>query len=260
MPGEARSTSAARPRRLRADARRNRERLLGAARDALIEQGADAPLDDVARRAGVGIATLYRHFPDRPALLRQVALDLLGHSAHEARTALAEEPDAFRALARYAHRALDLRIAAAMSVLAGQLQTDEELLAARRASVGPLSQIIATARADGSLRPDVASGDIGMLLVRLTRPLPGPFPPTLNHRLAHRHLELVLDGLRSSASPGVALPGPAMTFDDLAAMPQRPDPTGPEPAASPDVKEVMSSNTARQSEQDSLSMKEGTQR
>src|SRR5438046_6520365 len=49
----------------RADARRNRERLLAAATSAFAEQGADAPLEDIARRAGVGIGTLYRHFPTR---------------------------------------------------------------------------------------------------------------------------------------------------------------------------------------------------
>src|SRR6266567_3014086 len=185
---------------MRADALRNRERLIDAARDALIEQGANAPLDDIARRAGVGIGTLYRRFPDRPALLRQVALDLLRRSAHEGSTALADEPDAFSALARYMHRALDLRIAA------------------RRASVEPLDQIIAGAHADGSLRPDVASGDIGLVLVRLTRPLPGPFPPEVNERLAHRHLDLVLAGLRSSNPSKARLPGPAMTFEDLRAM------------------------------------------
>jgi AcrR family transcriptional regulator len=217
---EAGATSSARPRRMRADALRNRERLLDAARDALIEQGANAPLDDIARRAGVGIGTLYRRFPDRPALLRQVALDLLSRSAHEGGTALAEEPDAFSALARYMHRALDLRIAAAMPVVVGQLQMDQdaELTAARRASVEPLDQIIASAHADGSLRPDVASGDIGLLLVRLTRPLPGPFPPEVNQGLAHRHLDLVLAGLRSSNPSGVSLPGPAMTFENLRAM------------------------------------------
>src|SRR6266542_3806709 len=169
--GSADTIVAVQPRRMRADARRNRERLLAAARDTFIELGADAPLDEVARRAGVGIATLYRRFPDRPALLRQVALDMLARSAHEGRTALAEEPDAFRALARYMHRVLDLRIAAVMPVLVSQLQMeDEELAVARRASIGPMNQIIATAHADGSLRPDVAPADVGLLLVRLTRP------------------------------------------------------------------------------------------
>ena len=241
MPRELASASATRPRQLRADARRNRERLLAAARDAVIEQGADARLDDIARRAGVGIATLYRRFPERATLLRQVALDLLRRSGDEASAALAEEPDAFGALARYLHRALDLRVSAAMPVLVGELQMDEELLAARRASAGPLDQIIRTARAEGSLRPDVASGDVGLLLVRLARPLPGPFPPAVNHRLAHRHLDLLLDGLRSPAASGAPLPGPAMTFEDLAAMPQRPGPTdvgSSTPHRTPDRKEA----------------------
>jgi AcrR family transcriptional regulator len=210
------ASTAVRP--LRADARRNRERLLAAARDTFVAHGAEAPLDDVARRAGVGIATLYRHFPDRPALLREVALDLIGRSADEAGAALAEEPDAFEALARYMHRALDLRIAAVMPELVRRVPMDDELRAVRSASVGPLDQIVATARADGSLRPDVASGDVGLLLVRLTRPLPGGFSPEDDNRLAHRHLDLLLDGLRSSAYRGEPLPEPAMTFDDLAEM------------------------------------------
>jgi AcrR family transcriptional regulator len=219
------ATGALRQRPLRADARRNRERLLAAARDAFVELGADAPLDEVARRAGVGIATLYRRFPDRPALLREVALDLMGRSAAEATAALAEEPDAFAALARYMHRAVDLRIAAVMPEVVGRLRRDdEELQAARRASIEAIDRIIDTARADGALRPDVASGDVGLLLVRLTRPLPGPFPAEVDSRLTHRHLDLLLDGLRATAFRGAPLPDPAMTFDDLAAMPPPPVP------------------------------------
>lgn len=223
---EPEATSPARPRRMRADALRNRERLLDAARDAVIEHGPNAPLDDIARRAGVGIGTLYRRFPDRHSLLRQVALDLLARSAHEGDSALASEPDAFAALARYMHRALDLRIAAAMPALAGQLPMDEdaELFAARQASVEPMGMMVARAQADGTLRPDVVTGDIGLLLVRMTRPLPGPFPPEVHHRLAHRHLDLVLAGLRSANPAGERLPGPAMTFDDLRAMPRQPQP------------------------------------
>jgi AcrR family transcriptional regulator len=215
---EPRAIAGAPPRRLRADAKRNRERLLAAARDVIVEQGADAPLDEIARRAGVGIATLYRRFPDRPALLHGVALDLLSRSAHEASSALDAEPDAFAALAPYLHRMLDLGISAVMPALIGQLRLDEELLDARRASAKAVAAIVAAARADGSLRGDVTEGDVGLLLVRLARPLPGPFPPEANRQLAHRHLNLVLDGLRSQAAPGAPLAGPAMTFDDLAAM------------------------------------------
>ena len=60
---------------MRADARRNRERLLAAAASAFAEQGADAPLEDIARRAGVGIGTLYRHFPNRQALLEALYIN-----------------------------------------------------------------------------------------------------------------------------------------------------------------------------------------
>src|SRR5207244_6832248 len=102
---------------LRADARRNREQLLAAARDVFVEQGADAPLDEIARRAGVGIATLYRRFPDRAALLRAVALDVLARAAHEAGTAEAEEGDPFGALARYMHSELGLGISDGMQGL-----------------------------------------------------------------------------------------------------------------------------------------------
>jgi AcrR family transcriptional regulator len=63
------------PRPKRADARRNYEKLLAAAREAFSEEGTSATLEDVARRAGVGIGTLYRHFPTRPDLLEAVYLD-----------------------------------------------------------------------------------------------------------------------------------------------------------------------------------------
>src|SRR5271165_109692 len=98
--------------RLRADASRNREHILKAARDIFVYDGPQAPLEEIARQAGVGIGTLYRRFPDRHALQRAVALDVLASIAYEAHLALVEEPDAFAALARYMHRALDLRVGA----------------------------------------------------------------------------------------------------------------------------------------------------
>jgi AcrR family transcriptional regulator len=204
-------------RRLRADARRNRDHLLGAARDVFVEEGADAPLDDVARRAGVGIATLYRRFPDRQSLMRAVVFDVLGRAAYEARLALAEEPDAFGALVRYMHRAVDLRIAAVIPALLGQVSLgDEEMLRARDEATRPLQAIIDAAHSAGSLRSEVTFGDIGVLVIRFSRPVPGDFPRDLGDRLAHRHLELLVTGLRK-ADEGATEPlgGPAMTLDDL---------------------------------------------
>ena len=208
------------PAPLRADARHNRALLLTAARAVFVEQGADAPLDEVARRARVGIATLYRRFPDRQALMRAVALDVLTRIADQARRALEEEPEAFGALARYMHAALDLRIAAVMPVLVGRLPIeDDEIEPVRQRAVEPVLAMIQRAQADGSLRSDVAFGDIGLLLIRLSRPLPDPFPGELDTGLAHRHLDLFLDGLRTGPrqiDPGLS--GPAMSLADLRAV------------------------------------------
>jgi AcrR family transcriptional regulator len=201
--------------RLRADALRNRARILAAARDLFIEQGAEVPLDDIARRAGVGNATLYRRFPDRQALAREVALVVLRAVADEARAALEQETDAFEALARYMHRAIDVRVGAVMSVLAGELATDGEVARARDETAAQIQRLIDAALDRGQLRSDVTFADIGVLLVRLSRPLPGPLPTTVDAALAHRHLDLVLDGLCAVRTGGSVLPGPSLTLGDL---------------------------------------------
>ena len=77
-------------------------------------------------------------------------------------------------------------------------------------------RLIEAAQAAGRLRADVAFGDIGLLLVRLSRPLPGPFPRELDMRLAHRHLDLVLAALEAYPdSRPSRLSGPAMTLAEL---------------------------------------------
>jgi AcrR family transcriptional regulator len=206
---------------LRADARDNRRRLLEAARDAFIERGPGASLEEIARRAGTGIATLYRRFPDRRALIRQVILEALERTVEEARQAAGEESDPFAALARYMHRAIEVRTAAVIPALLGQIPfDDEEIARARQAGLAAVQTLVDAAHRAGALRPDVTSGDIGMLTVRLARPLPGGFPPEVDGRLSHRHLSLVIDGLRPTVQPGAALGGPALTLTDLGQFPQ----------------------------------------
>jgi AcrR family transcriptional regulator len=179
----------------------------------------------IARRAKVGIATLYRHFPAQSVLLRQVALDTLRQSAAEADAALAEEPDAFQAIARFMHDSIDLRIGAVMPVLADRVPMDDELLDARSRSRDSIDALAAAAHREGSLREDVTAGDLSLLIIRLTPPLPGAMPVEDNHQLSHRHLELLLDGLvRVTASTEELLPGPAMSFDELTQIPPGPGP------------------------------------
>jgi AcrR family transcriptional regulator len=216
------TAGAGEPRPLRADARDNRERLLDAARDVFIECGPRAPLDEIARRAGSGIATLYRRFPERRALMRAVVLDALRRTAEEARQAADEEPDPFRALVRYMHRVIAVRIAAVIPALLGEISLDdEEIVRAREAVSAPVEALVEAAQRAGTLRPDVTSADIGMLTVRMSRPLAGGFSRETNTSLSHRHLDLLVDGLRAAGQPHAPLSGPAMTLDDLRQLPSR---------------------------------------
>ena len=204
---------------LRADARDNRNRILTAAAEVFVEQGPGAPLEDISRRAGTGIATLYRRFPDRKALTRAVALDALQRTAAEAVRARDEEPTAFAALVRYMHRVLDIGIGAVFPVLLDEIPfEDEEIAAVRDDGVAVFQGLVTTAQRDGDLRPDITHADVGMLLVRMSRPLPGPMSRALAGEVAHRHLDLFIDGLRASAARPQDLGGPALTFGDLRSM------------------------------------------
>lgn len=209
------------PRRApRSDAIENRARLLVAARDAFVERGPGVPLEEVARRAGCGIATLYRRFPDRTALMRAVIVDALERTIEQARRAADEEPDAFAALVRYMHAVLDLRTAAVIPALLGSisLTDDPELLRVRSQGAQEVERLITAAHRAGTLRADVTFADVGLLVVRLSRPLPGAFSREQNDALAHRHLDLVVAGLRIQPAEAV-LPGPALTLDDLRRLP-----------------------------------------
>ena len=159
---------------MRADARRNLEQLLAAARDLVAEKGAGVALDEVAQRAGVGIATLYRRFPDRTALLRGVVLDALDQTRRVAERAAEEHDDPFEALADYLRAALELRVSAVIPQVLDVLDLEEpELAAAREAAARATETLVDAAHASGDLPKDVTFADVGMMLVRIARPLPG---------------------------------------------------------------------------------------
>lgn len=182
--------------------------------------GPGAPLDEIARRAGTGIAALYRRFPDRQTLIREVVLDAIERTGEEARRAAEADPDPFRALVRYMHRTIDLRTAAVIPALLGAVPLDDQEIAqARETGPATVQALVDAAHQVGALRPDVTSGDIGMLIVRLSRPLPGGFPREMNDNLSHRHLDLLIDGLRPATQQAAPLEGPAMTLEDLRQLP-----------------------------------------
>lgn len=191
---------------MRADARRNRERLLDAAIEAILEVGAEPPLDAIARRADVGIATLYRHFPDRDSLLREVAEHALDQSIAAAERALASEGDGFDALGTYAHDAIGIGVG--VLNLVRPLLHDADWVTQRRRIDALMGAILDRGRRDGSVRLEAHSADIAFAVIRFSRPLRVGLPRKDERALAHRHLDIYLDGLSTSGVDRRPLPNP----------------------------------------------------
>ncbi|MBV6702637.1 TetR/AcrR family transcriptional regulator [Kitasatospora aureofaciens] len=214
----ARPVETVRAPKLRADATRNRERIVLAARDAFVELGPDVPLDEVAKRAGVGNATLYRNFPDRAALIREVALLVKNRilALAETATAAADAPGGispFDALQQFAHAAVEEKVGALCPLFTDRIDPfDPELVETRERLTAAVGGLLERARAAGELRPDVDHGDLFIAISQLTRPLPGTSCRLLDD-FVHRHLQLFLDGLRAPARS--VLPGRAATFEDF---------------------------------------------
>ncbi|GGX21801.1 TetR/AcrR family transcriptional regulator [Streptomyces chryseus] len=199
--------------RPRADALRNRERIVAAAREMFVESGPEVPLDEIARRAGVGNATLYRHFADRDELIHHVVVSVMSRSTDQAEAATAEEADAFEALRRFVHAAADERIGALCPMLSGAFDKEHpDLLAARERLEVAVGGLMERARRSGRLRDDVAVGDLLVGLSQLTRPLPGSACMNFD-QFVHRHLHIFLDGLEAPARS--VLPGSPATLEDL---------------------------------------------
>ncbi|MEO6085392.1 MAG: helix-turn-helix domain-containing protein [Umezawaea sp.] len=200
---------------LRADARRNRDQIVAAARTIFVAQGPDAPMEEIARSAGVGVGTLYRRFPDRKTLIREVAQDSFTGALAEARASVEEEPTAWDALVRFVRFSRELRLSVHLAMISAQagaiIRDDPMTVEFRRALLADLDRMVKGAQAEGQVRPDVGTGDVAMLFVLLTRQLPDKLDSI--EGAAERCMALMLDGLRPQ--PGSTLPSRAITCDDL---------------------------------------------
>lgn len=182
---------------MRADARRNRRRILDAAIELILEIGGEPTRDAVAQRAGVGIATLYRHFPDRQTLLHGVVLDVLDRTIDQGDAALAESATGGEALRRYMHAAIDTGLGV-VNVVHALLDTSEwpDRLAAAQ---DVLDRLIDVARRDRAIDDDVTATDIALATIRFCRPLAIGLDLADERAIAHRQLNSYLDGLEASA-------------------------------------------------------------
>ncbi|MEU8546066.1 helix-turn-helix domain-containing protein [Streptomyces roseoverticillatus] len=197
---------------LRKDARRNRDLLIAAAREIYAERGVDAPLDDIARRAGVGNATLYRRFPTRGALIEAVFGEGLTHTlrrGEEARNA----GDAWAGLAGYLEYIFEGLAAdrGANDLMTTSIPDVPSLDALKTHHYETVCLLIRRAQEQGSMRDDVVVEDLLFTLAALGRVVPASV--TVAPQAWRRHLRLLLDGLRAPAA--TALPAPPLTPDEL---------------------------------------------
>jgi AcrR family transcriptional regulator len=185
------------PTKLRADARRNREKLIGVAVVAFTERGADASLEDIARQAGVGIGTLYRHFPTREHLVEVVyrrELELIATAATE----LMAEKSPADALEEWMHRFVSYMAAKrGMSSSLKLLFTSNSTLFAEGSKLLHVAfgELLDTAVKDGSIKGDIEAADVLNALFGIYSI---PDGPDWRER-AHRLVRLVMDGLRLRA-------------------------------------------------------------
>jgi AcrR family transcriptional regulator len=179
----------------RADAQRNRGRVLDAARARMAEDGIEAQMDDIAREAGVGVGTVYRHFPTKQDLLQALTDDRFTGLADAAREAL-EDPDpwnGFCSFMRYSARVMaeDRALSEAMDQrpeMCREAAGKAELLKAT-------PKLIERAQAAGELREDIVPDDIPSLICglgRATRASEGGFAMGWE-----RHIEIILAGVRA---------------------------------------------------------------
>ena len=200
---------------MRADARRNRERVLDAALHCFSADGLQAQMDDVASRAKVGVGTVYRHFPTKDALIEALADDYFARQAEAARAAL-EVEDAWEAFSGYVHRASDIlgenrALAQVLRDRPGMMGTAALRAADELGFFETLTVLIDRAKEAGALRSDFRLEDIPLIMCAL-----GSLQTSRGDNSWRRQRAIILDGLRApGAEPLPDEPVPALAQSKL---------------------------------------------
>lgn len=211
MPGSHQSTTRPR-RRMRRDAEDNRHKILRAAQEFFAERGLDANFNDVAHHAGVGVGTLYRHFPDRESLIDE----LFGERVAEL-VAIAEEAvshaDPWEGLVRFMEDMCAKKIAdRGLRELVLHNNHGRNRVARIKSHLAPLEEeLVNRAKAAGYLRDDVHPTDLINLMRGVTSI--GEYAKAVEPQVWRRHLAIVMDGLRSSRDKPSPLPVGPLTFE-----------------------------------------------
>jgi AcrR family transcriptional regulator len=180
---------------MRADAARNRRQLTTAAAELFAERGVDVPLDEIARRAGVSIGTLYNHFPNRGALLDAVLPDWGAEIDRLARAALADA-DPWHGFASFMEGLFDLqaRNPSMNDAIARTPVGPVDVASECGRTGGVLETVVNRARAAGVLRPDFAASDLATMIGAMSKVIA---MANGDDGVWRRYLGFMLDGLRS---------------------------------------------------------------
>ena len=184
---------------MRADALRNRQRILDAAREAFTEHGEDAQMDDIARRAGVGVGTLYRHFTTKDLLIGELLRLKLSEFAQRVRRRFEEESDPWAAFEGCMREQVDVMASdAAHQNLPAAATPDAALRAAPAIAElkAAWEPVIAGAKEAGVLREDFAVDDIRAMMCGLGSMMAADARGAMSYDW-QRQLDLFLDGVRT---------------------------------------------------------------
>lgn len=203
---------------LRSDARRNRERLVASARELFAVAGVDVPVEEITRHAGVGMGTLYRHFPTKDELIDAVLEEAFAELVRQAEQAVAEE-DAWVGFSSFLEQVLALHAAnrGLKDVLASR-EHGRKRAEAMRARIRPLlRRMIRRAQSQGALRSDFTSEDLPLVFWTGGRVI--ETTAAVAPEYWRRYLGLLLDGLRVEAA--TRLPRPPLTRAQLSQVEER---------------------------------------
>jgi len=194
----------------RAQAARNDQRILDAAREVFVADPG-APIAAVAERAGVGIGALYRRYASKEELLRQINAEALERYIAAAEAALADDGDPWSTFADFMRRIVDADTHSLTLRLAGTFTPTDELTREAAKAQELNVRLFERTRAAGAIRSDIEVGDISLLLEQLAAVRVADEERT--RQLRHRYLALILDALH--ASSGTQLPGPPPGWEEI---------------------------------------------
>lgn len=192
-----------------AEAERNDARIIEAAREIFSLHGIDAPMSSVAEAAGVGIGSLYRRYPSKDDLLRQLSIDGMLRMRAEIEAALAFD-DPWRGLKQYMERCVEAGLGSLLNV-AGRFPITHEMIEIAERGQSLLPTLLERAKASGQLRPEITPADI-VFVFRLLRPQLSD-DANVAAQLRRRYLALILDGMRMDSEG--ELPGPSLGWEEI---------------------------------------------